>query len=44
LAETARDTLAFHRSRPAERQAALTAGLKPEREAEVLAAWHAAGH
>jgi 2'-hydroxyisoflavone reductase len=39
---TARDTLAYHQSRPAERQQALRAGLKPEREAEVLAAWHAA--
>jgi 2'-hydroxyisoflavone reductase len=38
---TARDTLAFHQSRPADRQQALRAGLKPEREAEVLAAWHA---
>jgi 2'-hydroxyisoflavone reductase len=37
---TARDTLAFHQSRPADRQQALRAGLKPEREAEVLAAWH----
>jgi hypothetical protein len=25
---------------PAERQATLKAGLKPEREAEVLAEWH----
>lgn len=41
LVETARDTLAYHKSRSAERQAALRAGLKPEREAEVLAAWHA---
>jgi 2'-hydroxyisoflavone reductase len=43
LADTARDTLAYHRSRPAERQAALRAGLKPEKEAEVLAAWRARG-
>lgn len=42
LAVTARDTLAWHRSRPAERQT-LRTGLKPERETEVLAAWHAAG-
>jgi 2'-hydroxyisoflavone reductase len=41
---TARDTLAYHKSRPAERQAKLGAGLTPEREAEVLKAWHAAGH
>jgi 2'-hydroxyisoflavone reductase len=39
---TARDTLAYHKSRPPERQQNLSAGLKPEREAEVLAAWHAA--
>jgi 2'-hydroxyisoflavone reductase len=41
FAETARDTLAYHNSRSPERQAALRAGLKPEKEAEVLAAWHA---
>lgn len=41
LAETARDTLAYHKSRTPERQQNLRAGLKPEREAEVLAAWHA---
>lgn len=41
LAETARDTLAFHESRPAERQAELRAGISPEKEREVLAAWHA---
>ena len=39
--ETVRDTLAYHKSRTAERQAALRAGLKPEKEAEVLAAWKA---
>jgi 2'-hydroxyisoflavone reductase len=44
LAETARDTLAFHYSRPAERQRQLRSGITPEREAEVLRAWHAAGH
>jgi 2'-hydroxyisoflavone reductase len=38
---TARDTLAWFRSLPAERQARLQAGLSPEREAEVLAAWRA---
>jgi 2'-hydroxyisoflavone reductase len=37
---TARDTLAYFKSRPADQQT-LRAGLKPEREAEVLAAWHA---
>jgi nucleoside-diphosphate-sugar epimerase len=40
---TARDTLAYAKARPAERQQAMRAGLKAEREAEVLAAWHAAG-
>ena len=41
LADTAATTLAFHESRPAERQAKLRAGLTPEREKEVLAAWKA---
>lgn len=40
LADTARDTLAWFKSQPSERQAKLKAGLSPEREAEVLAAWH----
>jgi 2'-hydroxyisoflavone reductase len=40
LAETARDTLAWFKSQPAERQAKLKAGLSAEREKEVLAAWH----
>ena len=40
LAATARDTLEWFKSQPAERQAKLKAGLSPEREAEVLAAWH----
>jgi 2'-hydroxyisoflavone reductase len=40
LAETARDTLAWFKSLPQERQSKLRAGLTPEREAEVLAAWH----
>jgi 2'-hydroxyisoflavone reductase len=40
-AETARDTLEWHRTRPAEQQAQLRAGISPEREAEVLRAWHA---
>jgi nucleoside-diphosphate-sugar epimerase len=43
FAETVRDTLAYHKSRTPERQAALRAGLKPEKEAEVLAAWRARG-
>jgi 2'-hydroxyisoflavone reductase len=41
LADTAQATLEFHRSRPAERQAQLRAGLTAEREAEVLGAWKA---
>jgi len=40
LAETARETLAWFKAQPAERQAKLKTGLSPEREAEVLAAWH----
>jgi 2'-hydroxyisoflavone reductase len=39
LAETARDTLAWFKSLPQDRQLHLKAGLTPEREAEVLAAW-----
>lgn len=42
LPDTVGDTLAWHLSRPAEQQAKLKAGLTPEREREVLAAWHAA--
>jgi 2'-hydroxyisoflavone reductase len=40
LADTSRDTLAWFKSQPAERQAKLRAGITPEREKEVLAAWH----
>ena len=43
LADTARDTLEYHFSRSAERQADLSAGISAEREAEVLALWHARG-
>ena len=39
LADTARDTLAWFKAQPAERQK-LKAGISAEREAEVLAAWH----
>ena len=39
LAVTARETLAWFKSQPPERQK-LKAGITPEREAEVLAAWH----
>lgn len=41
LEATIRDTLAWHATRPADRQAKLRAGLAPEREAAILAAWHA---
>ncbi len=41
IAATVRDTLAWHRARPPERQAALRAGLAPDREQAVLAAWAA---
>ena len=40
LAVTARDTLAWFKSQPKERQEKLRAGITPEREAEVLLAWH----
>jgi 2'-hydroxyisoflavone reductase len=39
LGETARDTLAWFKSLPQDRQSKLHAGLTAEREAEVLAAW-----
>lgn len=38
LAQTALDTLAWFKTLPSDRQAALKAGIKPEREKEVLAA------
>lgn len=41
LAVTAQDTLDWYQTWPAERRSNLRAGLKPEREAEVLKAWHA---
>ena len=42
LATTAKDTLAWWKSQPAERQAKpMRAGIAPEREAQVLAAWKA---
>jgi len=42
LAETVRDTLAWDAARPTAEREATPAGLKPEREAALLAAWHAA--
>jgi 2'-hydroxyisoflavone reductase len=41
LASTAADTLAWFRMQPAARQAKLRSGLSAEREAELLARWHA---
>jgi 2'-hydroxyisoflavone reductase len=41
LADTVRDALAWYHQRPAEEQARLRAGMAPERERELLAAWHA---
>jgi 2'-hydroxyisoflavone reductase len=42
LADTAQNTLNFYQARPAERNEKVRAGIKPEREKEVLAAWHKA--
>jgi len=42
LAVTAYDTLEYHKSRPAEQRERLRAGLAPDRERDLLAAWHAA--
>jgi 2'-hydroxyisoflavone reductase len=39
LSDTARDTLAWFKSRPQDRQFKLRAGLTPDREAGILAAW-----
>jgi 2'-hydroxyisoflavone reductase len=41
LAETTTATIEWFRKQTPERQAKLRAGIKPEREAEVLAHWHA---
>jgi 2'-hydroxyisoflavone reductase len=40
LAATAADTLEWHLARPAAQQAELKIGIKPDREKQVLAAWH----
>ncbi len=42
-AQTARDTLSWFESLPAQRQAALKTGFTPEREQALLAAWRARG-
>jgi 2'-hydroxyisoflavone reductase len=39
MGDTARDTLAWFKSQPADRQAKLRAGITPEKETEVLAEW-----
>jgi 2'-hydroxyisoflavone reductase len=41
ITDTTQATLDWFRKQPAERKATLKAGIKPEREVEVLAAWHA---
>jgi len=43
LSDTTRATLEWFRKQTADRQSKMRAGLKSEREAEVLAAWHASG-
>jgi len=42
MAETVTDTLRWHLQRPDAERQKLKAGLPPEREAAVLAAWKAA--
>jgi len=44
LAETVRDTLAWFRTLPTERQAKLRAGLDPTKEQQTLRDWHAYSH
>jgi len=41
VAETAQATLEWFRAQPAERQTTLRSGITPERETQVLTAWHA---
>lgn len=43
LADTAAATLQWYRARPTAEQEKARAGLAPDREAAVLAAWHASG-
>jgi len=42
LTETVHDTLTWFQALPPDRQAKLRAGLDPQKEAEMLAAWHRA--
>jgi len=44
LTVTARDTLAWFKQQPAERQAKLKAGLAPAREEELLSQWKSTSH
>jgi 2'-hydroxyisoflavone reductase len=41
LAETAKATLDWYKTRPAAEQEKARAGIAPEKEQAVLAAWHA---
>jgi 2'-hydroxyisoflavone reductase len=41
LSDTTAATLEWFRKQPLDRQAKMRAGIKPSREAEILAAWHA---
>jgi 2'-hydroxyisoflavone reductase len=41
LAVTVEETLGWYHTRPPEQQERLRAGIAPEKEAQVLAAWHA---
>ncbi len=41
IATTCRDTLEWWKKEPESRRASLKAGIKPDREAKVLEAWHA---
>ncbi|HEX3228517.1 MAG TPA: NAD-dependent epimerase/dehydratase family protein [Pyrinomonadaceae bacterium] len=43
LSDTTQATLEWFRKQTPERQIKMRAGIKPQREAEVLAAWHASG-
>ena len=41
IAKTVDDTMAWHLARPAEEREKLKAGIAPDKEAKVLAAWKA---
>ena len=43
LSDTTQATLEWFRKQPTSRQLKMRAGIKPEREVEVLAAWHRSG-